>query len=79
MRADAFASAGLTRTEAEVLRRWDAGETKEQIVRRSGIHLTVVSRALSFSSEDATTRMHADFRTGSAALLRALQREGLAG
>lgn len=78
MRGATIASSGLTRNEAEVLRRWDAGESKEEIIRRSGIHRTVVMRALGLSSEDGSTKMQADLRRGSAALLRALQREGMA-
>jgi hypothetical protein len=78
MREATIHLASLTRTEAEVLRRWDAGESKEEILRRSGIHRTVVMRALGLASEDGTTKMHTDFRTGSAALLHALQREGMA-
>lgn len=63
---------GLSASEAEVLRRRDAGEPLETILVETGINKSVAQRALGFASESGTLQMQGDLRSGSASLRDAI-------
>jgi hypothetical protein len=69
---------GMTKTEAEVARRLDAGETREAILRDSGIHPTIGERVCNWSSTGNERAAESSIRMGSRSLLKALQRAGFA-
>lgn len=64
---------GLSRSEAEVLRRSDAGEPLAKILAETGINQDVAKRALGFASETGSVQMLGDLKAGSSALLEAIR------
>lgn len=70
-------AATFTRSEAEALRLWDLGYSKQRIARETGIDPVIVERAVGWTSEHDTRAMHHNTRTGSAKLLAAMEREGM--
>ncbi len=68
----------FTRSEAEALRLWDLGYSKQRIARETEIDIVIIDRAVGWTSEHDTRAMHRNTRTGSAQLLAALKREGMA-
>lgn len=70
-----IATSSLFRSEAEVLARFDGGQSKAQILAETGYCRRVVDQAISYTSETSTAAMYEDCRRGSRALIAAISRE----
>jgi hypothetical protein len=66
---------GGKRAETEVLRRYEAGQTKQQIMAETDIHAAVIDKAIGGLGDGELATRKRNHRAGSAALLAAVQAE----